>query len=52
MTRPEEQVHLWKSLADERRCFDGLYGFANDQARFLFYRDKLASLQILLNVRD
>jgi len=45
MTRPEEQVHLWKSLAEEQGCFHEPYAFANDQARFLFYRDKLTSLQ-------
>lgn len=45
MSQPEEQVHLWKSLAEERACFDEPYAFANDQARFLFYRDKLTSLQ-------
>lgn len=44
MARPEEQVHLWKSLAEEHGCFDQPYPFANDQARFLFYRDRLTSL--------
>jgi putative nucleotidyltransferase with HDIG domain len=44
MTRPEEKIHFWKSLAQEHSCYDRPYGFANDQARFLFYRDKLTSL--------
>lgn len=44
MTRPEENLHLWKMLAEERECFDRPYGFANDHARFLFYRDQLSSL--------
>lgn len=44
MTRPEENLHLWKLVAEERRCFDQPYAFANDHARFLFYRDHLSSL--------
>jgi putative nucleotidyltransferase with HDIG domain len=44
MTRPEENLHLWKLVAGERGCFDGPYPFANEQARFLFYRDQLGSL--------
>ena len=44
MSRPEEQIHLWKTLAEEQRCFASPYPFANDQARFLFYRDQLSSL--------
>jgi hypothetical protein len=43
-TRPEETLHLWKMLAAENGCFDSPYSFANDQARFLFYRDELSSL--------
>jgi len=31
-------------VADEAGCFDRPYAFANDQARFLFYRDALTSL--------
>jgi putative nucleotidyltransferase with HDIG domain len=44
MTRPEETVHLWRELAAEQGCLDGPFPFANDHARFLFYRDKLSSL--------
>ena len=38
MGRPEEDLHLWKLVAEENGCFDGPYPFANDHARFLFYR--------------
>jgi predicted kinase len=44
MSRPEENLHLWKMVADENGCFDRPYAFANDQARFLFYREALSSL--------
>jgi putative nucleotidyltransferase with HDIG domain len=44
MRRPEENLHLWKLAAEERNCFLTPYAFANDQARFLFYRDQLSSL--------
>lgn len=38
--RPEENLHLWKMVAEEHGCFDHPYPFANDQARFLFYRQR------------
>src|SRR5437899_690129 len=44
LSRPEENLHLWKLVAEERGCFDHPYAFANDHARFLFYRDQLSSL--------
>lgn len=44
MNRPEENLQLWKLLAEEQGCFEGPYPFANDQARFLFYREQLTSL--------
>jgi putative nucleotidyltransferase with HDIG domain len=44
MARPEEIVHLWRMVAEENACFDRPYPFANDQARFLFYRGELSSL--------
>ncbi len=44
MTRPEEHLHLWKMVAEERGCFGLPYPFTNTQARFLFYRGKLSSL--------
>jgi predicted kinase len=44
MNRPEENLHLWKLVAEERNCFHAPYAFANDQARFLFYRHQLSGL--------
>ena len=44
MTRPEDNLHLWKLTAEENNCFHTPYPFANEQARFLFYRDQLSSL--------
>lgn len=38
MTRPEENLHYWKLMAEENNCFLEPYPFANDQARFQFYR--------------
>lgn len=43
-TRPEENVHLWRMAAEENGCWDRPYAFANDHARFLFYRDELPNL--------
>lgn len=43
-SRPEETLHLWKLLAEEHDCFQRPYRFANDHARFLFYRGELSSL--------
>lgn len=40
MARPEENLHLWKMLAEEHDCFDQHYPFGNDQARFLFFRQE------------
>lgn len=42
--RPEENLHLWRMVAQENGCFDQPYRFANEHARFLFYRDQLSSL--------
>jgi predicted kinase len=36
--RPEENLHLWRLVAEENGCFDRPYPFANDHARFLFFR--------------
>jgi predicted kinase len=44
MNRPEEQIHLWKMVAEENGCFDQPYAFGNEHARFLFYRDGLSNL--------
>ena len=37
-TRPEENLYLWKMMAEENECFTQPYRFANDHARFLFFR--------------
>jgi predicted kinase len=42
--RPEETVHLWRLVAEENGCFDRPYPFANDHARFLFYRQERPNL--------
>ena len=44
MSRPEENLHLWKLVAEENACFDQPYPFANDHARFLFYRQERPNL--------
>lgn len=44
MSRPEENLHLWKLAAEELDCFERPYRFANDHARFLFYRQQAADL--------
>jgi predicted kinase len=36
--RPEENLHLWRLVVEEDGCIDRPYPFANDHARFLFYR--------------
>ncbi len=42
--RPEENLHLWRMVAEEHGCLDAPYAFVNDQARFLFFREQLSSL--------
>ncbi len=44
MSRPEENIYLWRMVAEENDCLDRPYSFANDHARFLFYREALTSL--------
>ena len=44
MARPEDTLHLWRMVAEENECFEQPFPFANDHARFLFYRDALSSL--------
>jgi predicted kinase len=44
MTRPEENLHYWKLLAEENGCYDQPYPFANDHARFLFFRQREPNL--------
>jgi predicted kinase len=47
MGRPEENLHLWKLVAEENDCFDRPYPFANDHARFLFYRQEQPNLHFV-----
>lgn len=44
VARPETDLHLWKLAAEEADCFGRPYPFANDHARFLFFRGGLSSL--------
>jgi predicted kinase len=39
MTRPEENLHYWKMLAEEHSCWKAPYSFPNDQARFVYFRN-------------
>jgi putative nucleotidyltransferase with HDIG domain len=41
-TRSEEPLHLWKLVAEEQACFESPYCFANEHARFLFFRNQLS----------
>jgi predicted kinase len=47
MGRPEENLHYWKMQAEELACFDRPYPFGNDQARFLFFRQKEPNLHFV-----
>lgn len=42
--RPEENLQLWRLVAEDIGCFDAPYRFANDHARFLFHRADRPSL--------
>ena len=44
MSRPEENLQFWRLVAEENGCFDRPYLFANDHARFLFYRQREPNL--------
>ncbi len=44
MTRPEENLHFWKMMAEESNCFDQPYPFVNDHARFAFFRQSQPNL--------
>ena len=44
MGRPEENLQFWKLVAEENGCFERPYPFVNDQARFLFDRQKEPNL--------
>ena len=43
-TRPEENLHLWKMIAEENSCFLQPYPFANRHARFLFFHKEQSDL--------
>jgi putative nucleotidyltransferase with HDIG domain len=38
MTRPEENLHFWKLMAEESGCYNQPYPFATDHARFTYFR--------------
>jgi predicted kinase len=40
MSRPEENLHYWKLLAEENGCYDQPYPFASEHARFVFFRQR------------
>jgi predicted kinase len=42
--RPVENLGLWRLAAEENGCYERPYSFANDHARFLFFRERLSSL--------
>lgn len=44
MTRPEENLHYWKLMAEEAGCLDRPYPFASDHARFTFFRQREPNL--------
>ena len=44
MTRPEENLHYWKLMAEETGCYDQPYLFATDHARFTFFRQREPNL--------
>lgn len=47
MTRPEENLHYWKLQAEELGCYDHPYPFANEHARFLFFRQREPNLHYI-----
>jgi len=44
MSRPEENLHFWKMMAEDADCFDQPYPFATDHARFTFFRQREPNL--------
>lgn len=44
MTRPEENLHFWKLMAEETGCYDQPFPFATDHARFTFFRQRAPNL--------
>lgn len=47
MSRPEENLHFWKMVAEEQNCFNDPYPFANDHTRFLLYRTSEPNLHYI-----
>lgn len=43
-TRTEDDLTMWRMTAEETGCYDTPYPFANDHARFLFYRQQEPNL--------
>jgi predicted kinase len=44
MSRPEENLHFWKMVAEEAGCYVQPYPFATDHARFTFFREPKPNL--------
>lgn len=44
MTRPEENLHFWKLMAEDAGCFDQPYPFVTNHARFVFFRQSQPNL--------
>ncbi len=44
MTRPEENLSFWKLMAEECGCYQQPFPFANDQARFQYFRQSEPNL--------
>jgi predicted kinase len=47
MTRPEENLHYWRLMAEEASCFDQAYPFATDHARYIFFRQREPNLHYI-----
>ncbi len=47
MSRPEENLHFWKLMAEEVGCYDQPYPFVTDHARFTFFRQREPSLHYI-----
>lgn len=44
MTHPEENLHLWRLMAEESECFEHPYPFLTDHARFTYFRQREPNL--------
>ncbi|MCY2983410.1 MAG: hypothetical protein NTY15_07190 [Planctomycetota bacterium] len=44
MSRPEENLHYWKLLAEEVGCFSAPYPFQSEHARFVYFRQRTPDL--------